>query len=161
MQSRLDHVSDAGDLHDCIRRHRESKKQYFQEVTQKKNRENLLRFAEEPCSEGRLSLQSQIRNWLVQITFALQYLHNHNILHRDLKTQNIFMTTSRLLKLGDFGVSKTLKHQNDFTTTGIGTAQYLSPEICTRQKYSYKSDIWSLGCVLYEMCALQPAFSGK
>ena len=53
--------------------------------------------------------QSQVRNWLVQITFALQYLHKNNILHRDLKAQNIFMTSVNLLKLGDFGISRTLR----------------------------------------------------
>ena len=123
--------ADAGDLHDCVRRHREEKRQLE---------------------------ESQIRNWLVQIAFALQYLHKNNILHRDLKTQNIFLTSNKLIKLGDFGISKTLSHENDFATTGIGTPQYLSPEICRRQKYDYKSDIWGLGCVVYELCALRPAF---
>ncbi len=124
--------ADAGDLHNCIKKHREVKRLHFPEP--------------------------QIRNWLVQITFALQYLHKNSILHRDLKTQNIFMTRTGLLKLGDFGISKTLSHENDFATTGIGTPQYISPEICQHQKYDYKSDIWGLGCVLYEMCALTPAF---
>ena len=98
-----------------------------------------------------------MRNYFVQITFALQYLHKKSILHRDLKTQNIFMAKNGMLKLGDFGISRTLSHENDFATTGIGTPQYLSPEICRQQKYDYKSDIWSLGCVLYEMCALRKA----
>ena len=98
-----------------------------------------------------------MRNYFVQITFALQYLHKKSILHRDLKTQNIFMAKNGMLKLGDFGISRTLSHENDFATTGIGTPQYLSPEICRQQKYDYKSDIWSLGCVLYEMCALRQA----
>ncbi len=70
------------------------------------------------------------------------------------------MTKSGLLKLGDFGISRTLRHENDLATTGIGTPQYISPEICQRRPYDYKSDIWSLGCVLYEMCALVPAFPG-
>ena len=51
-------------------------------------------------------------------------------------------------------------HENDYATTGIGTPQYLSPEICRQRKYDYKSDIWGLGCVLYEICALVPAFPG-
>ena len=126
--------ADDGDLNQCIKRRRETKK-YF--------------------SEG------LVRNWLIQITLALQYLHKKSILHRDLKTQNIFMTKNGLLKLGDFGISRTLRDENDFATTGIGTPQYLSPEICRQQKYNYKSDIWSLGCVLFEMCALQPAFTGS
>ena len=126
--------ADGGDLHEHIRRQRESKRHMD---------------------------EAQIRNWLVQITFALQYLHKHNILHRDLKTQNIFLTKSGLVKLGDFGISRTLSHENDFATTRIGTPQYLSPEVCRMKKYDYKTDIWGLGCVLYEMCALVPAFSGE
>jgi NIMA (never in mitosis gene a)-related kinase len=74
--------------------------------------------------------QSQIRNWLVQVAFALQYLHKNNILHRDLKPKNIFMTRAKLLKLGDFGISKTLSNENDFASTPVGISQYLSPEIC-------------------------------
>jgi len=105
--------------------------------------------------------ENTVRNYFVQITFALQYLHKKSILHRDLKTQNIFMAKNGMLKLGDFGISKTLSNENDFATTGIGTPQYLSPEICRQQKYDYKSDIWSLGCVLYEICALHPAFPGN
>lgn len=127
--------ADDGDLHQAIKRRREKGLDYFPEGT--------------------------VRNYFVQVTLALQYLHRHNILHRDLKSQNIFMTRSGLLKLGDFGISRTLSHDNDFATTGIGTPQYLSPEICRQQKYDYKSDIWSLGCVLYEMCALRPAFPGN
>jgi len=124
-----------GDLNQLIKRRRTPKYNYFPEAT--------------------------VRNYFVQITFALQYLHKKSILHRDLKTQNIFMAKNGMLKLGDFGISRTLSHENDFATTGIGTPQYLSPEICRQQKYDYKSDIWSLGCVLYEMCALRPAFPGK
>lgn len=127
--------ADAGDLQQCIKRHREVKKMYFAE--------------------------SQIRNWLIQIAFALNFLHGRNILHRDLKTQNVFMTSYQILKLGDFGISRTLKNANDFAMTSIGTPQYLSPEICKQQPYNHKSDIWSLGCVLYELAALQPAFPAR
>jgi len=127
--------ADAGDLHETIRKYREEKKKNFPEDT--------------------------VRNWLVQILFALQYLHKNSILHRDLKTQNIFMTSNRLLKIGDFGISKTLSHVNDFATTAIGTPQNLSPEIIKQQKYDYKTDIWGLGCVLYEICSLNPPFGAN
>jgi len=100
----------------------------------------------------------QVLTWFVQITFGLQYIHKKNILHRDLKTQNIFLTTQNLVKIGDFGISKSLSHTLDLATTAIGTPHYLSPEICKRLPYNHKSDIWSLGCVLYEMCTLQLAF---
>jgi len=106
--------------------------------------------------------ESKIRNWFVQISLALNYLHKEmKILHRDLKTHNIFVMSHGILKLGDFGISRTLSNENEFATTGIGTPQYLSPEMCKSQPYNYKSDIWSLGCILYEMCSLEPAFSGN
>jgi len=124
--------ADAGDLSMLIKRQKEQVKQFFKE--------------------------SEILSWLVQISFALQYIHKKNILHRDLKTQNIFLTSQNLIKIGDFGISKSLSHTLDLATTAIGTPHYLSPEICRRQPYNHKSDIWSLGCVLYEMCALQLAF---
>lgn len=127
--------ADAGDLQGCIRRYREEKNSYIPE--------------------------DLVRNWLVQILFAIQYLHKNSILHRDLKTQNIFITSNRLLKIGDFGISKTLSNDIDFATTAIGTPQHLSPEIIKQQKYDYKSDIWGLGCVLYEICSLNPAFTGS
>lgn len=102
--------------------------------------------------------EPDILSWFVQIALGLQYIHKKNILHRDLKTQNIFVTSKKLVKIGDFGISKWLSHTLDLATTAIGTPHYLSPEICRRQPYSHKSDMWSLGCVLYELCSLQLAF---
>jgi len=127
--------ADAGDLAGVIKRQREELKQFIQE--------------------------SQILNWLVQVSFGLQYIHKKNILHRDLKTQNIFLTTQNIIKIGDFGISKTLSHTLDLATTAIGTPHYLSPEICQRKPYNHKSDMWSLGCVLYELCALKLAFPSE
>lgn len=105
--------------------------------------------------------EAQVISWFVQITFGLQYIHKKNILHRDLKTQNIFLTSQNLVKIGDFGISKSLTHTLDLATTAIGTPHYLSPEICKRLPYNHKSDMWSLGCVLYEMCTLQLAFPAE
>jgi len=127
--------ADAGDLAAVIKRQREEFKQFIQE--------------------------SQILSWLVQVSFGLQYIHKKNILHRDLKTQNIFLTTQNIIKIGDFGISKTLSHTLDLATTAIGTPHYLSPEICQRKPYNHKSDMWSLGCVLYELCALKLAFPSE
>ena len=94
--------------------------------------------------------ETDILSWLVQIAFALQYIHKKNILHRDLKTQNIFITSKKLIKIGDFGISKSLSHTLDLATTAIGTPHYLSPEICRRQPYNHKSDMWSLGEPLFQ-----------
>merc|ERR1711874_556984 len=67
-------------------------------------------------------------------------------------------TTQNIIKIGDFGISKALNHTLDLATTAIGTPHYLSPEICRRNPHNHKSDMRSLGCVLYEMCTLQLAF---
>ncbi|KAK7068357.1 Serine/threonine-protein kinase Nek4 [Halocaridina rubra] len=107
---------------------------------------------------GALIPEQQIVRWLIQITMALQYLHGHSILHRDLKTQNIFLTRSGLVKLGDFGIAKVLNSSLDMATTLIGTPYYMSPELFAGIPYSYKSDIWSLGCCLYELTTLKHAF---
>lgn len=101
---------------------------------------------------------SQILDWFVQMAMAIKYLHQQRILHRDLKTSNIFLTTENVIKLGDFGIAKTLDSTLDQARTVVGTPYYMSPEVCENKPYSYASDVWSLGCVLYEMCALKHAF---
>ena len=97
-------------------------------------------------------------DWFVQICLPIKYVHDRKILHRDLKPINIFMTDSKTIKLGDFGVSKILDSTNGEAMTYAGTKFYLSPEIVNRQPYNQKTDIWSLGVVLYEMCALERPF---
>ena len=102
----------------------------------------------------------QILTWFGQICLALQYIHTRHILHRDIKSQNIFLDSEGNAKLGDFGTAKCLEETGDFAETVVGSPFYLSPEICQGVPYNSKTDIWSLGCVLYEMCTLEPAFSG-
>lgn len=79
-----------------------------------------------------------------------------NILHRDLKSANVFLNKNGISKLGDMNVSKLAK--KGLLLTQTGTPYYASPEVWKDQPYDNKSDIWSLGCVLYEMCALKPPF---
>ena len=90
--------------------------------------------------------------WFVQITLALQYIHSEKILHRDLKTANIFLTSQDVLKVGDFGISAQLEHTLDMKHTCVGSPYYMSPEVCCDKPYNNKSDVWALGCVLYELC---------
>lgn len=92
------------------------------------------------------------------MAMAIKYLHGQRVLHRDLKTSNVFLTTENVVKLGDFGIAKTLDSTLDQAKTVVGTPYYMSPEVCESKPYSYASDVWSLGCVLYEMLALRHAF---
>ncbi|KAI2470113.1 kinase-like protein [Annulohypoxylon bovei var. microspora] len=82
------------------------------------------------------------------------------ILHRDLKPENIFLGEDNSVKLGDFGLSKMIQ-SHDFASTYVGTPFYMSPEICAAERYTLKSDIWSLGCIIYELCAREPPFNAK
>ncbi|KAK3496795.1 G2-specific protein kinase nim-1 [Neurospora hispaniola] len=82
------------------------------------------------------------------------------ILHRDLKPENVFLGEDNSVKLGDFGLSKVMQ-SHDFASTYVGTPFYMSPEICAAEKYTLKSDIWSLGCIIYELCAREPPFNAK
>ena len=82
-------------------------------------------------------------------------------MHRDLKSQNVFLGTGDLIKLGDFGTARMLSDEESFALSVVGTPFYLSPEIIKNQPYSFYSDIWSLGVLLHEMCSLKPPFNGK
>ncbi|XP_076012996.1 serine/threonine-protein kinase Nek4 [Genypterus blacodes] len=111
--------------------------------------------------KGELLPERQVVEWFVQIAMALQYLHERNILHRDLKTQNIFLTKTNIIKVGDLGIARVLENQNDMASTLIGTPYYMSPELFSNKPYNYKSDVWALGCCVYEMCTLKHAFNAK
>ncbi|KAJ6518760.1 kinase-like domain-containing protein [Mycena sanguinolenta] len=80
------------------------------------------------------------------------------VLHRDLKPDNVFLDENNTVKLGDFGLSKALSQQTSFANTYVGTPYYMSPEVMQEKAYDAKSDIWSLGCLIYELCAWKPPF---
>ncbi|XP_071591917.1 serine/threonine-protein kinase Nek11 isoform X4 [Heliangelus exortis] len=108
---------------------------------------------------GKIFTQRQIIDWFIQLLLGVNYMHERRILHRDLKAKNIFVKNN-LLKIGDFGVSRLLMGSCDLATTFTGTPYYMSPEALKHQGYNTKSDIWSLGCILYEMCCMSHAFTG-
>ena len=110
--------------------------------------------------------EKEIINALIQLLLGLSYIHDKKIVHRDIKTKNIFIQNEHTLRIGDFGIAKIFNSNKNSKNTNlnkmVGTPLYMAPE-CFKQnkKYSYKSDIWSLGCCIYEMCNLKHAFEGQ
>ena len=96
-----------------------------------------------------------------ELSSALQHLHESNIIHRDIKTLNVFLTREKHVKLGDLGVSKIFTSDTALQGTRVGTPLYLAPELVQHQPYDYKVDIWALGCVIFYMASLEPPFQGE
>ena len=111
---------------------------------------------------GRLLPEETILEWFTQICLGMQHVHKQHVLHRDIKTQNIFLAGGdKTIKIGDFGISKVMENTMQMAKTKVGTPYYLSPEICKGKLYDHKSDIWSLGVVLYELTTLKHPFTGN
>ena len=111
-------------------------------------------------SQGKKLNELLIWKFFVQISLGLHYLHNKKILHRDIKTKNIFLTKNLDAKIGDLGIAKIL-FNTSHAHTFIGTPYYLSPELCKDMPYDEKSDVWALGVVLYEMTTLRHPFDAE
>eukprot|EP00667_Euglena_gracilis_P007523 EG_transcript_7602 len=105
--------------------------------------------------------EDTVVTWLAQLAMGLDCMHSRHTLHRDVKTQNIFLTRTGRVQLGDLGIAKQLTATMDVAKTTIGTPMYMSPEILQGEQYGYKTDIWSLGCVLVELMTRKPAFRAQ
>lgn len=105
--------------------------------------------------------ENQILDWFTQICLALKHVHDRKIIHRDLKSSNIFLTKENRIKLGDFGIATKLASTFEKAKTIIGSPYYLSPEIIDNKPYNMQTDIWSLGVILYELCALTTPFDAN
>ena len=117
---------------------------------------DLLQFIEKSKKNRTKLNEKQIWHFFVQIVRGLKTLHDLKICHRDIKCANLFLTKDGMIKLGDLNVSKVAKKGLMHTQTG--TPYYASPEVWMDKPYDNRSDIWSLGCVLYEMITLMPPF---
>ena len=99
-----------------------------------------------------------------QICCALKHVHDRKILHRDIKSANVLLCTGTHgnleAKLADFGIARVLHGTMELASTAVGTPYYMSPELCKNESYDAKSDIWALGCLLYEMCTQKNPFTG-
>ena len=123
---------------------------------------DLNDFIKDKKDKGKLIEEELIWKIFIKITIGLADIHKINILHRDLKTLNVFLKKSCDIdiKIGDLGVAKIIS-KNTLAKTIIGTPYYLSPEICEEKPYNDKSDVWALGCILYELCSFKHPFEAR
>jgi hypothetical protein len=106
---------------------------------------------------GSLFAEEQVLMWLAQLALALHHVHERGLLHRDLKTENVFISSAGLIKLGDFGIAIGLG-ASELAATAVGTPYYMSPELFLGKPYAHEADVWALGCILVEMCSQCVAF---
>jgi len=120
---------------------------------------DLARAIRKRASQCRPFPEDLIWSYFIQIVRALQALHAKRILHRDVKSGNVLRVDEGTVKLGDLGIAKLMKH--NMTKTQIGTPHYMPPEVWRNKPYSFSSDIWSLGCLLYELCTFNVPFPAR
>eukprot|EP00288_Rhodomonas_lens_P017689 CAMPEP_0177706432 /NCGR_PEP_ID=MMETSP0484_2-20121128/9223_1 /TAXON_ID=354590 /ORGANISM="Rhodomonas lens, Strain RHODO" /LENGTH=372 /DNA_ID=CAMNT_0019217895 /DNA_START=149 /DNA_END=1269 /DNA_ORIENTATION=- len=104
---------------------------------------------------------NQVFSFAYQLTDALNHMHSMRMMHRDIKPANVFLGEGGVLKLGDLGLGRSFSSRTLEANTVVGTPYYMAPEVMDNSSYAYPADVWSLGCVLYELCMLESPFYEK
>jgi len=125
--------------------------------------QNLRDFINKHNKNNELIEEDILSNIIKQICLGLKEIHNKNIIHRCLRPEDIFMNKNMEIKIGDFGISKQFDPNKEYAITKykIGPFEYMSPEILTKGIYNKKSDMYSLGCIIYELFTLSKYFIDK
>ena len=130
-------------------------KDYFNILMEYAGNSNLKQFILKYKNQECFIEEEIIKKIILQICFALKEIHKKKLIHRDLTPENIFINeNNNNIKIGDFGISKRLDSNNNYAKTMAGKFQYLAPEIIKGKKYTNKVDIYSFGCIIYELFTL-------
>ena len=123
--------------------------------------DNLKTFIQKHKFQNKYIEENIIKKIIIQICLGLKEIHENKIIHRDLTPDNIFINEDNQIKIGDFGISKQLEANNLYAKTQIGKQHYLAPEVEKGEKYDYRIDIYSLGCIIYELFTLNEYYIDK
>ncbi|XP_059835714.1 serine/threonine-protein kinase PLK1 [Hypanus sabinus] len=102
--------------------------------------------------------EPEARYYLKQTILGTQYLHNNQVIHRDLKLGNLFLNDDMEVKIGDFGLATTVQYEGERKKTLCGTPNYIAPEVIGKKGHSFEVDVWSLGCIMYTLLVGKPPF---
>ena len=122
---------------------------------------DLRKYINDHKNSNDLIQKDIIYHIIIELCNGIKEIHKNKLIHRDLKPDNIFLTSELKVKIGDFGISKQLNNINEYAKTQVGTMIYMAPEIIKGIKYNNKVDIWSLGCIIHELCTLNFCFNSS